>query len=364
MLAIRSQLPGWVAPGGFFTVSGFTHSHALVVLRARDRRIAVVRSGRFGYFSFSMRAPRTGRYRLTVRAGGAVEPVGMLTVRPVELAAVGDVTPGEQVGPTILSTGAAYPWGSVGALLRRADVTTANLEGAVSSAGVPVPAKEFHFEGPAALLSGARMYAGLDLVTLANNHSLDYGAVGLRATLVAARAAGIATVGADMTIEAARRPAFIRAGGLTIAFLGYSDVNPYGFVATAGGPGTARADSSAISDDVRAARRKADLVVCWFHWGSEGQPLPDRRQQLFAAAALNAGATLVLGAHPHVLGPVVRPTRTSLVAWTLGNFVFPAGSPATSRTAILLVALTSQGVSGFRLVPAVSGVRPILAESR
>jgi poly-gamma-glutamate synthesis protein (capsule biosynthesis protein) len=247
--------------------------------------------------------------------------------------------------------------------LRRADVTTANLEGAVASAGVPVPGKEFHFEGPAALLNGARTYAGLDLVTLANNHVLDYGAAGLRATLVTARAAGIATVGAGGTIGAARRPAFIRAGGLTVAFLGYSDVNPYGFVASAGSPGTARADTSAIAADVRAARRKADLVVCWFHWGSEGQPSPNGRQQVFAAAALNAGATLVLGAHPHVLGRVVRPTRTSLVAWTLGNFVFPAASPATSRTAILLVALTSRGVSGFRLVPAVSGVRPLLAAS-
>lgn len=154
---------------------------------------------------------------------------------------------------------------------------------------------------------------------------------------------------------------YVHAGGLTVAFLGYSDVNPAGFVASAGSPGTAAADSAAIAADVHAARQKADLVVCWFHWGTELHPSPDSRQRLFAAAALAAGAKVVLGAHPHVLGPVDRPTHSTLVAWTLGNFVFPSGSATTSRTAILLVTLTSHGVSGFRLVPTVSGVRPVLA---
>jgi poly-gamma-glutamate synthesis protein (capsule biosynthesis protein) len=164
-----------------------------------------------------------------------------------------------------------------------------------------------------------------------------------------------------MTLAHARRPAFLAVGGLTVAFLGYSDVNPPGFVATSSTPGTAPADAGQIAADVAAARRRADVVVVWFHWGVELRPLPDSRQQLFAAAALNAGARVVLGAHPHVLGSVGQPTRSTLVAWTLGNFVFPAMSPATVRTAILLVKLDRHGVAGFRLVPARSGVRPTLS---
>jgi poly-gamma-glutamate synthesis protein (capsule biosynthesis protein) len=246
-------------------------------------------------------------------------------------------------------------------VLRSADITTGNLEGAISTRGAPVPNKEFHFEGPEELLSGARKYAGMDVLTLANNHVMDYGADALADTLAAARRAGIETVGAGMTLAQARRPVFFRVGGLTVAFLGYSDVNPAGFVATSSTPGTAPADTDQIAADVSAARRKADLVVVWFHWGVELRPLPDSRQQLFAGAALNAGARVVLGAHPHVLGHVGRPTRSTLVAWTLGNFVFPSSSPGTVRTAILLVKLDRHGVSGFRLVPARSGVRPTLS---
>jgi poly-gamma-glutamate synthesis protein (capsule biosynthesis protein) len=138
-------------------------------------------------------------------------------------------------------------------------------------------------------------------------------------------------------------------------------VNPPGFAARPAAAGTARADPVAIAADVRGARRQADLVVVWFHWGVELHASPDARQLGLATAALAAGATVVLGAHPHVLGPVDRPRRHTLVAWTLGNFVFPSGPGATARTAILDVRLTKQGVAGYDLVPARSGIQPALA---
>jgi poly-gamma-glutamate synthesis protein (capsule biosynthesis protein) len=117
---------------------------------------------------------------------------------------------------------------------------------------------------------------------------------------------------------------------------------------------------AAITDDVHAALRRADVAVCFFHWGIELHATPTSRQQLFAAACLNAGARLVLGAHPHVLGGLSRPTPRSLVAWTLGNFVFPS-SGVTARTAILRVDLDSRGVRAFRFLPvAIDGFRPRL----
>jgi poly-gamma-glutamate synthesis protein (capsule biosynthesis protein) len=128
-------------------------------------------------------------------------------------------------------------------------------------------------------------------------------------------------------------------------------------------PGTAKADVAAIATDVRAALRRADLAVCFFHWGTELHPRPDARQQQLAAACLNAGAKVVLGAHPHVLGTVARPTTRSLVAWTLGNFVFPSGG-LTGRTAILHVALGADGVRGYRLLPVrIDGFRPRLSRA-
>jgi len=100
--------------------------------------------------------------------------------------------------------------------------------------------------------------------------------------------------------------------------------------------------------------------VCFFHWGVELHAQPDSRQKELAIACLRAGASLVLGAHPHIFGPVVRPSRHTLVAWTLGNFVFPA-SGVTARTGILQVRLGRDGVEGYRTTRAtIDGFRPVL----
>jgi poly-gamma-glutamate synthesis protein (capsule biosynthesis protein) len=275
------------------------------------------------------------------------------------LAAVGDITPGEAVGPTIRARGAAHPWRYVGLPLSSADLTVGNLEGAITGRGTPAPGKQYHFRGPAGLLFGARGSAGFDVLSAANNHALDYGAVGLADTLATARRAGVAVVGGGGNLAAARRPAEFEVGGLHVAFLGYSDICPVGFAATGSTPGVARADVSQIASDVSAARRTNDVVVVFFHWGVELRAAPDGRQRLFADAALRAGAAVVLGAHPHVLGPVERRPH-ALIAWSLGNFVFPPGNPAAVRTAILRVRLTARGVAGSDLVPARSGVQPTL----
>jgi poly-gamma-glutamate synthesis protein (capsule biosynthesis protein) len=160
------------------------------------------------------------------------------------------------------------------------------------------------------------------------------------------------SVGGGANLAKARRPAVVEAGGLAIAFLGYSDVVPAGFAATSNSPGTAIADAEAIRADVRSARRRADVVVCWFHWGIELAALPSERQAQLASACLNAGAKVVLGAHPHVLQPIVKPARGLLVAFSLGNFVFPAASPRTERTGVLEIDLASDGVRGYRFRPA------------
>jgi poly-gamma-glutamate capsule biosynthesis protein CapA/YwtB (metallophosphatase superfamily) len=357
-LTIATRMPAWLAPGARFVVAGSTSARTVSLL-SDGARIGSTATGPGGRFSLHVRAPVAGRHRISLVVGGTRVGIGRLVVRPVVLDAVGDITPGEAVGPAIRTLGSAYPWANVGPELRRADLTTGNLEGAITDRGTPAPDKEFHFRGPAALLAGARQQAGFDVLTVANNHSLDYGAVGLADTLAAARRAGISTVGGGSRLGAARRPAMFAVGGLRVAFLGYSDVVPTGFAAGASSPGIARAEAGQIAADVRSAKRRSDVVVAFFHWGVELRPAPDARQRMFADAALGAGAAVVLGAHPHVLGPVERSPH-ALVAWSLGNFVFPPGSAAAARTAILRVQLTAGGVAGFDLLPAESGVQPTL----
>lgn len=359
-LTVAQRLAGWRAPGVPLAVGGFAASRARVVLRANGSAVAATTAGPLGRYRLRFVPARTGRYRLLVTAAGRVAGAGSVLVRPLVVDAVGDITFGEQVGPAIAEHGAAYPWSAVGPTLRSADITIGNLETAVSTRGVAA-VKEFTFRGPPHALLPVRSVAGFDVLTLANNHAVDFGRDALLDTVRAVRAARIRTIGAGANELQARRPAIVEAGGLKVAFLGYSDVNPLGFNATATEPGTAKADVSAITADVHAALRRADVAACFFHWGVELHPEPNARQELFAAACLNAGARLVLGAHPHVLGGVAHPTPRSLVAWTLGNFVFPSGG-ATRRTAILHVALGADGVRGSRLIPVtIDGFRPRLA---
>jgi hypothetical protein len=359
-LTVTSKPTDWRAPGVAVTVAGFAGSGARVLLRADGHVVGSTTAGRLGRYRLRLAARTAGRLKLVVQSAGRFVPAGTLDVRAVSLDAVGDVTLGESVGPSIAAHGGAYPWAFVGSTLRGADITVGNLETAVSTRGVAA-VKKFTFRGPPAALVPMRDVAGFDVLTLANNHTVDFGRDALLDTLKAVHAAGIQTIGAGATDAQARRPAIVEAGGLRVAFLGYSDVNPYGFNATSSSPGTAKADVDAITTDVHAALRRADIAVCFFHWGTELHPLPDSRQQQFAAACLNAGAKVVLGAHPHVLGGLAAPSPHVLVAWTLGNFVFPSGN-VTGRTAILHVALGADGVRGYRLVPVrIDGFRPRLA---
>jgi Bacterial capsule synthesis protein PGA_cap len=353
------KVSGWRAPGVPVPVKGWGPANETVTLRAGSRVVATTTAGPQGLFRLSFASLRRGRYPLSVATGDETLSAGTVRIRPVTVAAVGDITFGEQVGPTLDRVGGRYPWTSVAQLLRRADVTTGNLETAVSRRGEPA-VKQYTFRGAPWMLRPVHSYAGFDVLTLANNHAVDFGRGALLDTVHAVRAAGMQTIGAGANAWRARRPAIVTSGGLRIAFLGYSDVNPPGFSATAAAPGTARADPAEIAADVHAALRRADVAVCFFHWGVELHALPDSRQQELAAACLRAGASLVLGAHPHVFGPIVRPSRHTLVAWTLGNFVFPsAGEPA--RTGILQVRLGSDGVEGYGKRPVtIEGFRPVL----
>ncbi len=358
LVRVNTTPPTWLAPGGLAHVGGFAGANETLRLEtAHGDVLAHTTSGQRGGFVLRFRAPRPGRYRLRIVGESRSTPVGALFVRPLVLDAVGDITFGEQVGAALASYGAAYPWTQVAPILRSADITIGNLETSVSERG-SAQDKPYTFRGPPHALRPMSTLAGFDVLTLANNHSGDFGRDALLDTVHAVRAAGMLPIGAGANLHSATQPAIVAAGGLKIAFLGFSDINPAGFSATRFAPGTASADLALMNDAVRAARRRADLVVCFLHWGVELVPSPDRRQDQIAEACLAAGASVVLGAHPHVLGPVSRPSTRTLVAWTLGNFVFPS-TGASAKTAILQVRLDAHGVRDDRLIRVeIKGFRP------
>jgi poly-gamma-glutamate capsule biosynthesis protein CapA/YwtB (metallophosphatase superfamily) len=254
--------------------------------------------------------------------------------------------------------GDRYPWAGVASRLRAADLAFGNLECSVSNRGAPV-VKQYTFRGKPSRLKTVRAYAGMDVVNLANNHVGDYGKQALADTVRYVRDAGLAGVGAGFNLEGARRPHVISRLGLKVVFVGFSDIGPYDFAAGPGTPGTRLATNDNITADIRAAHKLGDVVVASFHWGVERDPKPSARQTDFARVALAAGADAIIGAHPHVLQPIVRPAPHKLVAYSLGNFVWSAGSGPTARTGLLTVSLSTRGVESTRFTPAtIVGTRP------
>jgi poly-gamma-glutamate synthesis protein (capsule biosynthesis protein) len=305
-------------------------------------------------------ADTVGRQKVRARgADGVLSPERRIRVRPLLLAAVGDINLGDGPGDMIARFGALYPWESVGPRLKAADIAFGNLECAVSTRGV-AQVKKYTFRGRPSSVAAMRRAAGIDVVNLANNHSGDFGRVALMDTLRTLRANGIAGVGAGHRAASAYRPQIVERLGLRVAFVGFSAILPFEFRAGPATPGSGWAFPDSVRASVRAARRQADVVIATFHWGVERQTSETAAQRLLAAIALEAGATAVIGAHPHVLEPIRRPPHR-LVAYSLGNFVFSATSPGTQNTGILEVRLARGRVLGSHLVRAhIVASRPLL----
>jgi poly-gamma-glutamate synthesis protein (capsule biosynthesis protein) len=158
--------------------------------------------------------------------------------------------------------------------------------------------------------AGALAWAGVDVVSTANNHALDAGEEGLFDTLRHLSGAGVAAAGTGRDLDEARRPAIVERHGLRFAFLAYSRYdNRHSGFALPGRSGAAPLDPFLVEEDVRRARAeaRADHVVLSFHWGRENtRDVPGGARRL-ARAMVDAGADVVLGHHPHLPGPS-RPT--------------------------------------------------------
>ena len=368
---IRGELSSRaVAPGGWLTLTG---SHAPegqdLVLESRSgdgpwHAFAQASADDDGDFAIKGRVlQRPGRIEVRGRVpgGGTTKPVAV-TVRPLRLAAVGDINLGDQAGDAIAANGPSYPWqAGAGKALRHADLTFGNLESAVSTGGEPFP-KQYNFRATPAALAGLRRDSGIDVLNLANNHVGDYGPTATLDTVRSVERLGMKAVGAGPDLERALAPQVVQRLGLKVAFVGFSEIAPIEFAAAPDRPGTAWADPEQIAEAVHAARRKADIVVATFHWGIEKQTLETARQRELADVAVRAGAQVVIGAHPHTLQPVRR-QGGAIVAYSLGNFVFGAQSPETTTTGILELDLTAEGVAkGNWRAGRIEGGRPLLAK--
>lgn len=257
----------------------------------------------------------------------------------ISLAFVGDVMLARGVGRQMLNHGIDYPFTKVKNVLTSADIAFANLEGALTGDRVTGSSSAFIFCSPG-YFAQSLVSSGIDIVSLANNHANDGGGQGVINTMEILRKVGVKYVGAGQDYQEARSLRIIEVKGQKIGFLAYTDLANIGLAqaaATNARPGVASAQSKAVFADLQTARKKVDLLIVSFHWGSEYQiGEPNQRQKTLAYQCIAYGADIVIGHHPHVLQKVeVYGGKT--IAYSMGNFVFDNHKPSRAKTMILWI---------------------------
>jgi poly-gamma-glutamate synthesis protein (capsule biosynthesis protein) len=204
------------------------------------------------------------------------------------------------------------------------------------------------------VLPGLRA-AGIDAVSVANNHTLDFGREALLQTLAHLKAASLSAAGAGKNAADAHKPVLLTADGRRVALVAASRVLPAGWHAGASHPGIAGAyDPAKLLRAIAAARPSADVVVAYLHWGVERAPLPEAYQRKLARRCIDAGADLVIGSHPHVLQGFEY-YKDKLIAYSLGNFVFTNHG---KTTAILQTAFSGSTMTATLLPCTIQRYRP------
>jgi poly-gamma-glutamate capsule biosynthesis protein CapA/YwtB (metallophosphatase superfamily) len=260
-----------------------------------------------------------------MRALGAVALLGAIGLaRPVRaegalvtLAFVGDIMLDGAPGASIAA--GVDPFERFASELGHADAAIGNLECAVATGGVPIE-KIYTFRAePRVVPVLARHFAA---VTLANNHSGDYGTGALLETMGLLEQSSVPFFGAGRDLAQAHRALVIERRGIKIALLGYDEFLPRRFEAGPSRPGVAWSEDEEVVSDIRAARAAgADIVIPFMHWGWEYEPAPCPRQRELAHRMLDAGADAVIGSHPHVTEGAEY-YRGKPIVYSLGNFVF------------------------------------------
>jgi poly-gamma-glutamate synthesis protein (capsule biosynthesis protein) len=208
-------------------------------------------------------------------------------------------------------------------LVRIADIAITNLEAPLLKNG-----KAIKKTGPAIKASPetiyALKYAGFNLLTLANNHIMDYGELGLRSTLDLCQANGISTVGAGINYEKASETFYIEIKGIKISILNFAE-NEWS-TTNGSSPGAHPLNPLANFYKIREAKEKSDFVIVIIHGGHELYTLPSPRMKLTYRFFADAGADAIFGHHPHCFSGYEL-YKNSLIFYSLGNFLFEPFSP-------------------------------------
>jgi poly-gamma-glutamate capsule biosynthesis protein CapA/YwtB (metallophosphatase superfamily) len=275
---------------------------------------------------------------------------------PLRLYAVGDLNLGRTVTWDYLLKGdTLYPFRALRDTLASADILFGNLESPIAEVGHPYEkAGSFVFSTPP-VGADALNWAGFDVVSSANNHAWDAGIDGVVETVQQLDRVGVAHVGTGVTLDLAHRAAVIERKGWRVAFLGATrafNPAPDSFYTHPGSRYVAWADSGWLYPEIRRLKADglADIVVVSVHAGQELAEQPDRALRRFFQGAIDAGADICLGHHPHVLQPVEWYHGKPIV-YSMGNFIFRQGAPWTGLSGVFEFTVRPGGAISLAMRP-------------
>ncbi|MFZ2541798.1 MAG: CapA family protein [Gallionella sp.] len=266
------------------------------------------------------------------------------------ISAVGDIMLDGTARSVLTELGYDYPFVQMRQYFSGAQIIFGNLEGPLTNRGTPDQDKKFVFHSPPAKVSAALKSAGFNVLSLANNHTLDYGVGGLAQTIETLDAVDIQHPGAGANLMAARQPVMFRINGQQVAILAYSMTLPENFFAGESKAGTAFGHEEHVREDVMAVRKQADIVLVSFHWGQEGETTLRDYQTRLGHLAIDSGASVVIGHHPHILQGIEH-YKDGIILYSLGNFTFGSYSMLSARSAVAQLHFRNSRLKRLKLFP-------------
>ncbi len=250
----------------------------------------------------------------------------------MRLSFVGDIMLDD--GPGKVVAAGRDPLAHFALRLAQSDFAIGNLECPIATTGSALDNKIYTFR---ALPSATRVLQGkFAALSVANNHSGDYGQEAFLETLQHLNTANILAFGGGANLRQAHAPLWIEKNGIRVAVLAYNEFKPRSFEAGPNWPGVAWSEDEQVIRDIRAARRAgADWIIPFMHWGWENEPQPSERQRQLARTMIDAGADVVVGGHPHVTQGA-ETYKGKPIIYSLGNFVFDGFDELPNRQGWLL----------------------------
>lgn len=279
-----------------------------------------------------------------------------------KIIAGGDVMLSRHVSTKIMSLGVNSPWQNVSSFLTDADITFVNLEVPISNL-FPPPSEGMSFIAPLKYLQGVTD-SGVDIVSVANNHTANFGQKVFEDNLKNLTASNIPTCGGGANEKEARTPKIIERNDIKFAFLCYNSV--VGGLNADSDSGSAfleiepwyRDNEESIKkleNDVRIAKQQADVVIVSPHWGVEYKLNPNNSQKKVAERAINAGADLIIGTHPHVVQGLGY-SSGKYTTYSLGNLIFDQEWSTETKEGVILESYFYQKIN------VASNLTPIIIE--